>query len=177
MASAWTPKRIERLTELWAREFSCSRIAGELNANGFAPLPPLSRNGVIGKLHRMGLALAVDEVRRRKGWKHLPAEGLAAKRDRVRRIHQARMPRAERPNPLRSNASIEPAAMHCAAVAALRPRKLTSLADLESHMCRFPYEWTAADPSPDSLKYGYCGVWVAYDGCPWCARHLRLVCG
>ena len=134
-------------------------------------------NGVIGKLHRMGLALPVEEVRRRQGWKHLPAEDLAAKRDRVRRIHQARTLRRERPNQVQSNPPIEPTTMPCAAVAALRPRKLTSLADLESDMCRFPYEWTAADPSPDSLKYGYCGARIAYDGCSWCARHLRLVSG
>ena len=177
MASAWTPERVEKLSELWAREFSCSRIAGELNGNGFALLAPLSRNGVIGKLHRMGLALPVEEVRRRQGWKHLPAEDLAVKRDRVRRIHPARTLRKERPNQLQSNAPIEPTTMPCAAVAALRPRKLTSLADLDSDMCRFPYEWTAADPSPDSLKYGYCGARIAYDGCSWCARHLRLVSG
>src|ERR1700680_651071 len=142
MASAWTPERVEKLSELWAREFSCSRIAGELNGNGFALLAPLSRNGVIGKLHRMGLALPVEEVRRRQGWKHLPAEDLAVKRDRVRRIHPARTLRKERPNQLQSNAPIEPTTMPCAAVAALRPRKLTSLADLDSDMCRFPYEWT-----------------------------------
>src|SRR6266498_1542337 len=177
MTSPWTPERVEKLSELWVREWSCSRIVGELNANAFAPLPPLSRNGVIGKLHRMGLALPVEEVRRRQGWKHLPVEDLTEKRDRVRGMHQARTLRRERPTKLRSSAPIDPRLKPPEAIAALRPRKLRSLADLESDMCRFPYEWTTEDPSPDSLHYGYCGARVAYDGCSWCTRHLRLVSG
>jgi hypothetical protein len=166
MSRAWTPERVEKLSALWALEWSCSRIAGELNANGFASLRPLSRNGVIGKLYRMGLTLPVEEVRRRQGWKHLPPDELAAKRDKVRRMRQARTLRLKRP---------EPASTRCAAGCALRPRKLTPLAELEKDSCRFPYEWNAQDPAADELTYGYCGVKVAYDGCSWCARHLRLV--
>jgi hypothetical protein len=170
MVGAWTPQRIEKLTELWAREWSCSRIVGELNADSFALLPPLSRNGVIGKLHRLGLVLPAEEVRRRKGWKHLPPDDLAAKREKIRRIHQDR---AERRNQLQSSMTLGRPATR----SMLRPVKLVSLVDLEGHMCRFPYEWTAEDPSPDGLTYGYCGARVPYEGCSWCARHLRLVSG
>lgn len=44
----WTDERVETLKKLWADKFSCSRIADLLGG--------VSRNGVIGKVHRLGLS-------------------------------------------------------------------------------------------------------------------------
>lgn len=44
----WTDKRIELLKKLWARGWSSSQIAAELGG--------VSRNSVIGKVHRLGLS-------------------------------------------------------------------------------------------------------------------------
>lgn len=44
----WTEERIERAKELWDRGYSAAQIARYLSCG-------LSRNAVIGKLHRMGL--------------------------------------------------------------------------------------------------------------------------
>ena len=46
--SPWTDERIELLRALWADGMSCSRIAGELGGG-------ISRNAVIGKVHRLKL--------------------------------------------------------------------------------------------------------------------------
>lgn len=44
----WTDERIETLRELWAAGLSCSQIAYRLGG--------VSRNAVIGKVHRLGLS-------------------------------------------------------------------------------------------------------------------------
>src|SRR5215218_3867955 len=45
----WTAERIERLKELWTEGLSASEIAAELGEG-------VSRNAVLGKAHRLGLA-------------------------------------------------------------------------------------------------------------------------
>ena len=45
---AWTEERVEKLKELWAQGLSASQIAKELGG--------VTRNAVIGKVHRLGLS-------------------------------------------------------------------------------------------------------------------------
>ncbi|MCC2114022.1 MAG: GcrA family cell cycle regulator [Hyphomicrobiales bacterium] len=45
---SWTDERVERLKRLWAEGLSASQIAGELGG--------ITRNAVIGKVHRLGLS-------------------------------------------------------------------------------------------------------------------------
>ena len=52
--SSWTVERIEALKALWATGMSARDIAGELGG--------VSRNGVLSKIHRMGMSQRV------KGW-------------------------------------------------------------------------------------------------------------
>ena len=44
----WTDERVELLKKLWADGLSASQIAGELGG--------ITRNAVIGKVHRLGLS-------------------------------------------------------------------------------------------------------------------------
>ena len=46
---SWTDERVELLRKLWLEGFSASKIAAQL-ANG------ITRNAVIGKVHRLGLS-------------------------------------------------------------------------------------------------------------------------
>jgi GcrA cell cycle regulator len=48
MTMAWTDERVELLKRLWAEGLSASQIAGRLSG--------ITRNAVIGKVHRLGLA-------------------------------------------------------------------------------------------------------------------------
>ncbi|NRP74663.1 hypothetical protein ILFOPFJJ_05585 [Ensifer psoraleae] len=48
MPATWTEARVERLKSLWAEGLSASQIAGELGG--------VTRNAVIGKVHRLGLS-------------------------------------------------------------------------------------------------------------------------
>jgi GcrA cell cycle regulator len=45
---SWTEARIDRLTKLWGDGLSCGQIARDLGG--------ITRNAVIGKIHRLGLA-------------------------------------------------------------------------------------------------------------------------
>jgi GcrA cell cycle regulator len=45
---SWTDERVELLTKLWQEGLSASRIAAELGG--------VTRNAVIGKVHRLGLS-------------------------------------------------------------------------------------------------------------------------
>ena len=56
---AWTEERVEKLKELWDKGLSASQIAKEL-AEG------VTRNAVIGKAHRMGLASRPSPVKAKK---------------------------------------------------------------------------------------------------------------
>ena len=47
MTMSWTDERVERLKKLWADGLSASQIAAELGG--------VSRNAVIGKVHRLNL--------------------------------------------------------------------------------------------------------------------------
>src|SRR4051812_35410214 len=48
MAMGWTDERVEQLKQLWTEGLSASQIARVLGS--------VTRNGVIGKVHRLGLA-------------------------------------------------------------------------------------------------------------------------
>lgn len=67
---AWTDDRVEKLRELWDKGLSASQIAKEL-AEG------VTRNAVIGKAHRMGLASRPSPV------KSDPAKRAAAAKKKV----------------------------------------------------------------------------------------------
>ena len=49
MSSPWSEERIEQMKALWKEGLSCSQIAKRLKCG-------VSRNAVIGKLHRLGLS-------------------------------------------------------------------------------------------------------------------------
>lgn len=53
---SWTEERIAELKQLWHAGYSCSQIASKLGGG-------LSRNAVIGKITRLGLARSGDRVR------------------------------------------------------------------------------------------------------------------
>lgn len=67
-ANYWTDDLVEKLKELWAEGHSASQIARAM------PSPHPSRNAVIGKVHRLGLAGRITSTRRTAGLPPLPRE-------------------------------------------------------------------------------------------------------
>ena len=66
---AWTDERVELLKKLWAEGLSASQIAGRLGS--------VTRNAVIGKVHRLGLSGRATTSRMKS---HRPRQRMAAKR-------------------------------------------------------------------------------------------------
>src|SRR5437868_15426310 len=82
----WTDQRETRLKELWADGVAASLIAAELNREDGKRLGFLTRNAVIGKVHRMGLHEGAG------------ARTRAAPRQRTGRLHA--MKTAAKPTPV-----------------------------------------------------------------------------
>lgn len=136
---AWTPDRIERLRKLHSQSLSASQIAAELGG--------VTRNGVIGKLHRLGISAAM-----RRPPPARPAEP---------RIRKVRAPVAAR--------QPEPPAAPQPTPAVLEPPKqaLVPLVELTRKNCHWP------TGHPGDPGFGFCGAQAAPDR-PYCAYHWRM---
>jgi GcrA cell cycle regulator len=138
----WTDERVELLKKLWLDGLSASQIAKQLGG--------VTRNAVIGKVHRLGLS------------------GRAAPSQPSRPVFKA--PRAPRPAPAPTARRIE---NHAAAPAPQpvfyaeeEPGSATVLT-LGAHMCK----WPIGDPATDG--FSFCGRRTDIDG-PYCAQHARV---
>lgn len=150
--TTWTEDMIDRLEKLVAKRLSAGQIAKELD---------MSRNAVIGKIHRSGLQL--------KG--KLPRSLMDARK-------------ADSKRPRKKAFSVEP--WHEKAASRLQPPQPQpppppppdppkvlgtgqyKLFDLTSrNMCRFPYGEVA--------PFTFCGQKVVAEGSSWCAEHCHIV--
>ena len=150
---SWTDERVEMLRKLWLDGLSASQIAAEL-AHG------ITRNAVIGKVHRLGLSGRVK------------APSTAA-------------PRPQRPRPATSRAAPRPAAPAARGNLALafRPMEapepapiedvvipmseMVEIMDLREGMCR----WPVGDPTTPEFRF--CGSKTHTVG-PYCTHHARI---
>jgi GcrA cell cycle regulator len=159
----WTEERSELLKKLWADGFSASQIAGRLGG--------ITRNAVIGKVHRLGLATR-------------PGTNLLCRPTRVPRV---RVQRTERPRIVRmaACAAVEPVQYELplfpitAVTSSAAPKQppvieLTvpaplrvNLLDLKECMCRWPIG------DPHSSGFHFCGRQKAASG-SYCEHHARI---
>lgn len=139
----WTDDRIEILKKLWQDGLSATQIAKQLGG--------VSRNAVIGKVHRLGLSgRAMPSKPSRTVFKApRPARPVSAAPSAPRRIAQPAV--AERPIAVR--------------YAEETPGTATVLT-LGAHMCK----WPIGDPDQDSFTF--CGR-RAGNG-PYCRGHAQV---
>jgi len=144
---SWTDERVELLTKLWADGLSASQIAAELGG--------VTRNAVIGKVHRLG----------RSGRAKSPSS--ASPRPRKARS-SGHMMRVSRPA-MRGNTALaydydlepEPELIEIP----VEQRK--TLVQLTEKTCH----WPVGDP--DSTDFFFCGGETATD-LPYCSFHSRV---
>jgi GcrA cell cycle regulator len=147
----WTDERVETLKRLWADGRSASQIATELGG--------ITRNAVIGKVHRLGLS----------GRAKSPA--ATAPRPRKPRSHPTLL-RVARPA-VRGNTAlaqafdleVEPEPELVDNVIPLGQRR--SLLELSEDTCR----WPIGDPG--TAEFFFCGG-PAVTALPYCAYHSRV---
>src|SRR3569832_705422 len=148
----WTDVRVAQLTKLWADGLSASQIAAELGG--------ITRNAVIGKVHRLGLS----------GRAKSPSS--AAPRQRKARPAAQQMMRVSRPvsrgNTALAHAfevELEPDPVAFDNVVPMSQR--LSLLELNEATCH----WPVGDPS--SPEFFFCGG-KALTSLPYCAHHSRI---
>jgi GcrA cell cycle regulator len=164
--NGWTDDRVEVLKRLWSEGLSASQIAKQLGG--------VTRNAVIGKVHRLGLAGRAAPSR--------PAARMVA----VPRTKPAVVPRpavvagtdvaaaqlraaalAPAPQAAQSAQGSQGATAPAARRAAPRPDNLIGVLELTSHTCRWPIG------DPDDPEFGFCGMKTA-EGLPYCPEHAAI---
>jgi GcrA cell cycle regulator len=141
----WTDERVELLKKLWQDGLSASQIAKQLGG--------VTRNAVIGKVHRLGLSgrAAPSKPARTVFKAPRPARPVAAAPSAPRRIAEPVAVQQPQPAPARY---VDEA-----------PGMATVLT-LGAHMCK----WPIGDPSLDSFTF--CGR-RSGEG-PYCHEHSQI---
>lgn len=140
--ATWTPERIEQLKSCVTRGMTCSQIAAAIG---------VSRNAVIGKIHRLGLSSG------------RPA-GAPARANCPPRARHPRGPTQRRLLRLAYAQAPLDAIMSDVVVISLHP---CSLVDIDHHQCR----WPIGDPATPNFLF--CGN-DAIRGFAYCVGHARM---
>ncbi|MBL8589185.1 MAG: GcrA cell cycle regulator [Methylobacteriaceae bacterium] len=153
---SWTEERVELLRKLWLDGLSASQIAAELSHG-------ITRNAVIGKVHRLGLSGRVKA----------PSPASASMAPRPKPAARPSPPRPIAPIvmgatalALKPRAAPAPAPVQEAEIIPLSER--VTIMELREAMCR----WPMGDPtSPD---FRFCGARTAEAGGAYCGAHARI---
>ena len=176
---SWTDERVEMLKAMWAEGKSASQIAKELGG--------VTRNAVIGKVHRLGLSNRGPNGDRLDDIDVAPAHEAALEVEpevadeptapeapamRPREVGVAPM----RPKPIVANgqplppqpsgSEISPEALANLAEVAKKARRL-SLMQLTERTCK----WPIGDPATDD--FWFCGL-PCVPGKPYCETHVAV---
>jgi GcrA cell cycle regulator len=148
---SWTDERVERLKKLWADGLSASQIAAELGG--------ITRNAVIGKVHRLGLSARAKS----------PSSPAPRPRKPRSAAHVLRVPRSSiRGNTAFAHAfELEPEAEPEPIDNVIPLGQRRSLLELTEDTCR----WPIGDPG--SSDFYFCGG-PAMTSLPYCAYHSRI---
>jgi GcrA cell cycle regulator len=153
---SWTDERVELLRKLWSEGLSASQVAAELG-------PGITRNAVIGKIHRLGLAER--------------AKTVVSSRPRIAKApRQVAQQRSMSTVPLTNGNAALAYAPQAMVVARPRPEEevvipmseRVTLMELRESMCR----WPMGDPTTPEFRF--CGGPSPVGGGPYCAHHARV---
>src|SRR3974390_39879 len=148
---SWTDEPVETLKKLWADGHSASQIAAELGG--------ITRNAVIGKVHRLGLpgrakstSSAAPRQRKARAPSHMMRIGRPAIRGNTALAHAYEIETEAEPELLDN-------------VIPIGQRR--TILELNAQTCR----WPVGDPS--SGDFFFCGG-NTLEGLPYCAYHSRV---
>jgi GcrA cell cycle regulator len=180
---SWTDERVETLKKMWAEGQSASQIAKELGG--------VTRNAVIGKVHRLGLSNRVGGAGGPEEEEPVVAAAPAAARpaDPVRMPDPR--PAVERPAPPASGATITPLPVRKAIIPAgqplppqpslneISPEALASVREVEKRAKKLTLmeltertcKWPIGDPATED--FWFCGL-PSLPGKPYCEAHVGV---
>jgi len=175
---SWTDDRVEKLKKMWGEGQSASQIAKELGG--------VTRNAVIGKVHRLGLsnrsggggtkteakakpAAKAEPKPKAKAKPAEPATTAAAPAPEPRPTPPARkqiIPAGQPLPPQPSANEISPEALAKVNEVEKKSKKL-NLMELTERTCK----WPVGDPATDD--FWFCGL-PAQQGKPYCEAHVGV---
>ncbi len=141
---SWTDERVEVLKKLWVEGRTASQIASELG--------DVTRNAVIGKVHRLGLSGRPSPIKRKT--KKAEPRKATARKAQAKKVapKQTAVIRPIRPV---ITQDIEPL------------NGGSSMMELKERMCK----WPIGDPK--SQEFRFCGHKVT-EGLPYCEHHAMI---
>ncbi|PZR00095.1 MAG: GcrA cell cycle regulator [Cereibacter sphaeroides] len=184
---SWTDERVETLKKMWSEGQSASQIAKELGG--------VTRNAVIGKVHRLGLS---NRVGGKDEDEAAPAAAPAAAAVPLRPEPRPSEPRSaevrpapERPAPPPGGATVTPLPARKAIIPAgqplppqpsaneISPEALASVREVEKRARRLTLmeltertcKWPIGDPATDD--FWFCGL-PTQAGKPYCDAHVGV---
>ena len=170
---SWTDDRVEILTKMSAEGNSASQIAKELGG--------VTRNAVIGKVHRLGLsnrATTSTTSKTESKTKSAPKGNLKAKQkvrkvettepkpDNVTSLRRQIIPAGQPLPPQPSANEISPEALARVSEIEKKAKKL-SLLELTEKTCK----WPVGDPATED--FWFCGL-ATQSGKPYCEAHVGV---
>ncbi|GLI91483.1 GcrA family cell cycle regulator [Methylocystis echinoides] len=168
---SWSEERVELLRKLWSDGLSASQVAAELG-------PGITRNAVIGKIHRLGLAERAKSAagaRPRPAKAPRPQQAASAAPAIAARNggHGGHGPASHGPV-VHGNVALA-FAPQTMAVARVTPEEVVipmservTLMELRESMCR----WPMGDPTTPEFRF--CGAHSPIGGGPYCAHHASV---
>jgi GcrA cell cycle regulator len=188
---SWTDERVETLKRMWAEGQSASQIAKELGG--------VTRNAVIGKVHRLGLSNRAPGGRDEDEGEATAAPAAAPRAEAAPRPEAPRAepaparPAAERPAPAAPAAggNVTPLPLRKAIVPAgqplppqpsaneISPEALASVREVEKRAKKLTLmeltertcKWPIGDPATED--FWFCGL-PSLPGKPYCEAHVGV---
>ena len=142
---AWTEDRVEILTKLWAEGLSASQIAKRLGG--------VTRNAVIGKVHRLGLSGRAKPSRPKTVSKTRSAPKRTAAKPRAPRKPAPVVQAPPPPPPVEAKP--------------LPNGEYATILTIRDHMCK----WPIGDPAASDFRF--CGRRIK-EGEPYCEAHCNV---
>lgn len=139
---AWDDERVELLKKLWAEGLSASQIASKMGG--------VTRNAVIGKVHRLGLS----------------GRATPAKPQRGRATSEASNLPVEKPFRAKTSLNTSPEPEFTAPII-LDSGDLATVSTLQRNMCK----WPLGDPATDDFHF--CGQSTS-SGKSYCPYHAHM---
>lgn len=147
---AWTEDRVAVLTKLWAEGLSASQIAAQLGG--------VTRNAVIGKVHRLGLSGRAKPSR--------PTARRVNKTPKAR-VKTAAVPKKPKPAKVAVKPVVQAPPAPPLEAKPLPNGEFATILTIRDHMCK----WPIGDPTASDFRF--CGRKIKA-GEPYCEAHCSV---
>ena len=141
---AWTDERVELLKTLWAEGLSAAQIANKMGG--------VTRNAVIGKVHRLGLSGRATPAK--------PQRGCGPSAERREEVAAVKPQQRQEIKPIIPEVST-------IAPLVLDTGDRTTVSTIKNNMCK----WPIGDPAKEDFHF--CGQ-PALTGKSYCTHHARM---